>query len=987
MRTLISIFIFFFSTVSLFAQTEESNKYFNQGMELYNQGKYTDAIPCFEKSDSIDKVTLDSTSNRREYSAMWLASCYKYLGDSVKAKSLSIYSFQVPVNRNLTVQSDSLAEIASKLDAESKFEEAFSYAKSASLIEKQNLGDKSLWYANSLCAISFDLFKMQKFEEAIRTLKDALKIKKELLKCHHDLLVIQHWLSLMNYTMGNYIDAVYYEEEALNSKKALTSTKDVEYFTLMGNIVLYQHLLGNTDYALKIDLELLQSYKEIYGEYNVAMLGNIATFYSQLGEKEKALHYIKESINLYEKSSIKKDENYFSRMGVLMSLNIDLGKYEVAENLGTEMLKLIENKYGCNNYTYVNTLTVIAQAKFMQNKINEAINMQKQVVNIRRKIHWGAADDAMSLRVMAIFYWVNKEYNKATQFAIESTEMISDIVLKTFRNLTIAEQKLFWQRQNDWYFDILPVYAHSMGGASLIGTLYNATLLSKGLLLNAEIEMKKVLSDNKDKALLSLYNDILQYKNILENTIDEEEIQKMYSIVERKEKELLAKSKEYCDYTKKLAIKWQDVKNNLGERDVAIEFVTIPIKGNRKIYSAIVLRKSQNSPIMINLFEEQQLNNIKRDSLYLSKSLSDLVWTPLLPYLKNIKNIYFSPVGILHNVAIEYANNKPSSIRQCSFYRLSSTRQLVTRDLHKNVKNAVLFGGLNYDSKGSTAYDSQDKDSGLRSIDIDSLNIRNGCQYLPETKEEVISIKKRLETLHFKDIITLTDTLGTENSFKKLSGKGTGIIHIATHGFYWTEKEAFAYNDEYKNILGGVIKYDTEDKALTRSGLLLTGANAALSMRKIKIGKNDGILTAKEISELDLQGLDLVVLSACQTGLGEITGDGVFGLQRGFKKAGAQTLMMSLWKVDDKATQLLMSRFYSNLITGKNKIESLRDAQKYVREFETEVEVKADNKTAISAHAKEQLQQSSTQQKIIKKVHPYKDPKYWAAFILLDALN
>ena len=289
---------------------------------------------------------------------------------------------------------------------------------------------------------------------------------------------------------------------------------------------------------------------------------------------------------------------------------------------------------------------------------------------IIRKIHWGAADDAMSLRVMAIFYWVNKEYNKATQFAIESTEMISDIVLKTFRNLTIAEQKLFWQRQNDWYFDILPVYAHSMGGASLIGTLYNATLLSKGLLLNAEIEMKKVLSDNKDKALLSLYNDILQYKNILENTIDEEEIQKMYSIVERKEKELLAKSKEYCDYTKKLAIKWQDVKNNLGERDVAIEFVTIPIKGNRKIYSAIVLRKSQNSPIM-----------------------------------KNIKNIYFSPVGILHNVAIEYANNKPSSIRQCSFYRLSSTRQLVTRDLHKNVKNAVLFGGLNYDSKGSTAYD------------------------------------------------------------------------------------------------------------------------------------------------------------------------------------------------------------------------------------------------------------------------------------------
>lgn len=138
---------------------------------------------------------------------------------------------------------------------------------------------------------------------------------------------------------------------------------------------------------------------------------------------------------------------------------------------------------------------------------------------------------------------------------------------------------------------------------------------------------------------------------------------------------------------------------------------------------------------------------------------------------------------------------------------------------------------------------------------------------------------------------------------------------------------------------------------------------------------------------MDLRKLDLVVLSACQTGLGEISGDGVFGLQRGFKKAGANTLMMSLWKVDDKATKLLMSRFYSNLVAGKSKIESLRDAQKYVREYETEVEVRPDNKPAISAHAKVQVQQSNTQQKIIKKVHPYKDPKYWAAFILLDALN
>ena len=280
------------------------------------------------------------------------------------------------------------------------------------------------------------------------------------------------------------------------------------------------------------------------------------------------------------------------------------------------------------------------------------------------------------------------------------------------------------------------------------------------------------------------------------------------------------------------------------------------------------------------------------------------------------------------------------------------------------------------------------RDFSVKSFEIaDSLQLRSGVEYLPATKEEALNIDKKLETIHINTKL-LIDSIGTETSFKNLSGSNLNILHIATHGFYWTKTEAQQRNDlSFLTLLKQGKKDNTEDKALTRSGLLFAGANNALMGRRLPYGIDDGILTAKEISELDLRGLDLVVLSACQTGLGEITGDGVFGLQRGFKKAGAKTLMMSLWKVDDKATQLLMSRFYSNLITGKSKIESLRDAQKYVREYETEVEIQSDNKPAISAHAKVQAQQSHTQQKVIKKVHPYQNPKYWAAFILLDALN
>ena len=135
----------------------------------------------------------------------------------------------------------------------------------------------------------------------------------------------------------------------------------------------------------------------------------------------------------------------------------------------------------------------------------------------------------------------------------------------------------------------------------------------------------------------------------------------------------------------------------------------------------------------------------------------------------------------------------------------------------------------------------------------------------------------------------------------------------------------------------------------------MAGANHILEGDSIPDDVEDGILTAKEIADLDLRGLDLVVLSACQTGLGDISqGEGVFGLQRGFKKAGANTILMSLWEVDDTATQILMTQFYKNYLSGQSKRESLLSAQKYLREYDN---------------------------------GKYNNPKYWAAFIMLDGLE
>ncbi|MCR5454763.1 MAG: CHAT domain-containing protein [Bacteroidales bacterium] len=249
-------------------------------------------------------------------------------------------------------------------------------------------------------------------------------------------------------------------------------------------------------------------------------------------------------------------------------------------------------------------------------------------------------------------------------------------------------------------------------------------------------------------------------------------------------------------------------------------------------------------------------------------------------------------------------------------------------------RKAAVYGGIFYDWDDGDFSDLKDEKD------------RTGVAYLRGTKVEADTITAILRANNYQ-VLETCDTSATEGNFKNLSGSGISILHIATHGFYRSNRffggSGFGFNLNHQN---------SEDISLSRSGLLMSGANSALNLNRrddIPDGVGDGILTAKEISRLDFSGLDLVILSACETALGDVTDEGVFGLQRGFKKAGAQTIIMSLWEVDDYATQLLMVEFFKKLGSGLSKRDAFNAAQEYVK-----------SKTS--------------------------DPKYWAAFIIVDAL-
>lgn len=412
-------------------------------------------------------------------------------------------------------------------------------------------------------------------------------------------------------------------------------------------------------------------------------------------------------------------------------------------------------------------------------------------------------------------------------------------------------------------------------------------------------------------------------------------------------------------------ITWRNLQQQLSNDDIIVEFISFPTKeqSDNKQYAALTLKPSDDSPQFTNLFSEQDIRQYFSQRTNSSKFYS-LIWSPIESQLIGVNNVFFSPSGTINSIGIEYLQNDKGELFYDKYktYRMSSMRLLLDSMKHTSPKTAVLYGGLQYNMQTddllrvNQLYNHNNPSRLMRGIS-DSIATRGSFDPLHYTLTEVNSINKILASKGYQ-CRTLTERHGTEESVKSLSGQNVGILHLSTHGMYIEKDAANIYKDEnnFQFLKSDIISFEPpqEDDVLTRSFLVMSGGDMLAHRCVIPDEMEDGILTALEISQLDLSSTDLVALSACKSGLGDVTNEGVYGLQRGFKKAGAKTILMSLDKVDDEATQILMVEFYRNLMAGKTKCQSLKEAQQYLRKIEN---------------------------------GKYDDPKFWASFIMLDGLN
>lgn len=457
-----------------------------------------------------------------------------------------------------------------------------------------------------------------------------------------------------------------------------------------------------------------------------------------------------------------------------------------------------------------------------------------------------------------------------------------------------------------------------IGDPNIEELAYDCALVYKNFSLMTENLLLEMIRHENDEVCTELYRKILYYQRERDRATESEADVLSDSI--RALNERLTLRLDFSTYGAITNINWHDVQKVLTTKGAAIEFLSTKNDKGETIYYANVLRKNIG-PCCVRLCTEKELTAIL--SPYTTIDAYKLIWQPVISLLDNVTDIYFSPTGVLHKLAIEYLPNCAKQRIKDVFnvYRLSSTRELVSSKNFKTPQNAVIYGGIDYDKAEE----------------------HTGVAYLPQTLLEMAEIKKALK--HYVKVETISGQDATESNFKELSGKELNILHLSTHGFYVPK---YRHSDYTKITLNPFNSLD--EQSLSRSGLLMAGANRAILQKQI--GEEDGILTAKEIARLDFSNVDLVTLSACETALGDVTGEGVFGLQRGFKKAGAQTIIMSLWRVDDTATRILMGNFYKTLNQGKSIHDAFTQSQEHLMTVN-------DGK--------------------------YNDPKYWAAFIIIDA--
>lgn len=814
------------------------------------------------------------------------------------------------------------------------------------------------------------------------------------------------------YRMGNIGMAIETGEKLLDRLYNEFLNKSVAYHKMYHRLMAYYKSIGRTDtkffktiYKPKENIDATT----LYGKYafsgapfkqKITYLIERAAKLTSEGEENEARNVLKLGLILLDEEFPSTNRSADSELNQEYNLlNVQLLSmlaktyYEIyfpdrdAENCLLSDYESRRKVFGEKSTELADAAQALADYYFtLEDRYEDAVQLYHEAYDIVMSSSENRKGQSVEIlgAMMDCYSYLNKP-KAVANYAKELIKSMKDLIISSFKVGSSAERAALWDKYNHWLLLEIPAVALKFEGQIELGAeLYDIALFSKGLLMMSDNAMTDLAIKKGGDVLRAEGKELQNLRIQLHNQLTSSNLSELLKVsdtrsaIEKVEHSLVAKVNNLGEWEHKVNVSWRDIQKNLKERETAIEFLEYNPIWQTGTIVALILSKDSYSPIMRKVCKNDDLKYSENFSHCKTTAFYNEYWSNIESDLRNTKNIYFSPAGVLNTIPFEYCpiDTVNSLFDKYEMFRLTTTRQILDRGRTKTrITSAYLFGGIDYTPDLNEIKSAnvslinegfvKDGTSGLRrDMKFDTTRyISNGIKNHPEWM--------RIYTATLSSTSLLCDFLGmmgcnvnffnkyraTEECFKGMSTNPIDIVILNTHGFTFDSKKVndMDYSFTYKSEINNVSK---SELAMTMSGLLLSGASMAYSPTSDRENLEDGIITAAEIAQLNLKNVQLVHLSACETGLGEITAEGVIGLQRGFKRAGVKSIISTLAPAYTNVITYFDTTFYRNLfyeMNGKKKKkQSIHDA------FMTTV-------------------------KKVKALH--KDTKYWCVNVLIDAID
>ncbi|MDR4469258.1 MAG: tetratricopeptide repeat protein [Nitrospira sp.] len=820
-------------------------------------------------------------------------------------------------------------------------------------IQEKVLGPEHPATATSLNKIA-DLYRLTgAYAQAESFYQRALAIREKVLGSEHpETSTSLNNLAMLYKTMGAYVKAEALYQRALAITEKVLGPDHPDTATSLNNLADMYQDTGTYANAELLYQRVIAILERALGPDHPDMakaLGNLASLYAETGAHAKAEPLLRRALAITEKVLGPDHPGTATSLNNLARLYQDTGAYGKAAPLLHRGLAIFEKALGPE---HPNTAAVIgnqAGLYLATGAYTKAEPLYQRALAIREKA-LGAEhpDTAVALGNLASLYWTEKNLTRVVSL-LSQAQSVEEKNLSTYflggsesRKQAYLAQRIGTSFQNVSFSLLMPDrQARELGLQSV--------LMTKGRVLDAMSESIARLRASvtpEDRAIVeelitvAQQRSTLTYQGIgnLKPEVYHQRLQELVARQEQLETDLSTRSAEFRQQRAPTTL--SAVQAAIPNGTVLIEWYryhpfdpkaqNIQSRWGKPRYIAYLLA-THSEPVAVDVGEAESIEQLINDfrtglsdptSTYVhevAKELYDALIKPLQQHLGNSGQLLISPDGALNLVPFAALRDEKGEYlgAKKGITYLTSGRDLLRFESRTVAKpDMVLVANPDYGPSTALVTGVDTSLQPTRSLELD----RGGLIFRPlsGTAEEANALKGLLK---ISDDHVLTQTKATEEQFKQFHQPR--LLHIATHGFFLKDNEIPAARLGRVGVSQDSTPVPIGESPLLRSGLALAGANQRRSGEK-----DDGILTAAEVAQIDLRGTQLVVLSACETGVGDVqNGEGVYGLRRALVLAGAESQVTSLWKVADEATKDLMVDYYQRLLKGEGRSEALRNAQ------------------------------------------------------------